>query len=190
VYFLRPASGRYTFANLHALGVERVLCAWVRPDAVADVEALSDADALADACASLRRMFPDGFVQPSAHVVTRWASDPFSYGSYSYVPPTGSVADYDRLAVPVSGDDVADEAAGRALRPAGGATTPATRLFFAGEATHRADAYTVHGAFMSGAREAAKIKAWWRDHADAIAAAGSADASGAVTTAAAGPVAE
>jgi monoamine oxidase len=166
VYFLRPTLGRYTFSNLHALGVERVLCAWVRPDAVADVEALSDEAALEDACAQLRRMFPDTFVPPTAHIVTRWASDPFSYGAYSFVPPTGSTADYDRLAVPVSGDTEADEAAGRFLRPGGGAgLTAATRLYFAGEATHRADAYTVHGAFMSGAREAAKIRAWWRDHA-------------------------
>ena len=168
VYFLRPTLGRYTFSNLHALGVERVLCAWVRPDAVAEVEALSDEAALEDACAQLRRMFPATFVQPSAHIVTRWASDPFSYGAYSFVPPTGSTADYDRLAVPVSGDAEADEAAGRFLRPGGGAgVTAATRLYFAGEATHRADAYTVHGAFMSGAREASKIRAWWRDHAAA-----------------------
>ncbi len=167
VYFLRPAEGRYTFSNLHAMGVERVLCAWVRPDAVADVEALTDAEALADACAALRRMFP-AFMPPSAHIVTRWASDPYSFGAYSYVPPTGSVADYDRLAVPVSGDAAVDDAAGRALRPGGGASTPGTRLYFAGEATHRADAYTVHGAFMSGAREASKIKSWWRDHATTI----------------------
>lgn len=31
-HFLRPVSGRYTFANMHALGVTNVLCAWVRPD--------------------------------------------------------------------------------------------------------------------------------------------------------------
>jgi monoamine oxidase len=165
VYFLRPTTGRYTFSNLHALGVERVLCAWVRPDAVAAVEALTDAEALEDACAQLRRMFPAGFVAPSAHIVTRWASDPCSYGAYSFVPPTGSTADYDRMAVPVSGDTEADEAAGRFLRPGGGpGASAATRLYFAGEATHRADAYTVHGAFMSGAREAAKIRAWWRDY--------------------------
>lgn len=30
-HFLRPLHGRYTFSNLHALGVENVLCAWVRP---------------------------------------------------------------------------------------------------------------------------------------------------------------
>ena len=38
------------------------------------------------------------------------------------------------------------------------------RLYFAGEATHREDAYTVHGAMLSGEREARKIKRWWTDH--------------------------
>lgn len=31
-HFLRPVKGRYTFANMHALGLTNVLCAWVRPD--------------------------------------------------------------------------------------------------------------------------------------------------------------
>lgn len=30
-HFLRPTTGRYTFANMHALGVTNVLSAWVRP---------------------------------------------------------------------------------------------------------------------------------------------------------------
>lgn len=31
-HFLRPVGGRYTFANMHALGVQSVLSAWVRPE--------------------------------------------------------------------------------------------------------------------------------------------------------------
>jgi len=30
-HFLRPLAGRYTYINLHALGVPNVLCAWIRP---------------------------------------------------------------------------------------------------------------------------------------------------------------
>ena len=37
-HFLRPVSGRYTFANLHALGIDGVLAAWVRPAHVLEVE--------------------------------------------------------------------------------------------------------------------------------------------------------
>lgn len=99
VHFLRPISGRYTFNNLHALGVKNVLNAWVRPHAVEEVERMTDAEALEDVLALLRRMFPETFVPPTAHKVTRWSRDEFSYGSYSYVPPTGSKTDYDRLAV-------------------------------------------------------------------------------------------
>jgi monoamine oxidase len=43
---------------------------------------------------------------------------------------------------------------------------PETRLYFAGEATHRDDAYTVHGAFLSGDREARRIATWWRRYRD------------------------
>jgi hypothetical protein len=32
-----------------------------------------------------------------------------------------------------------------------------TRLYFAGEATHKSDAYSVHGAMMSGRREGKRI---------------------------------
>ena len=30
-HFLRPVQGRYTFANMDALGIDNTLCAWVRP---------------------------------------------------------------------------------------------------------------------------------------------------------------
>lgn len=41
-----------------------------------------------------------------------------------------------------------------------------TSPHFAGEATHRDDAYTVHGAFLSGDREARRIATWWRRYHD------------------------
>jgi hypothetical protein len=37
--------GRYTFANLHALGLTGVLCAWVRAKHIDEVEAMSDVEA-------------------------------------------------------------------------------------------------------------------------------------------------
>lgn len=54
---------------------------------------------------------------------------------------------YDRMAWPVTGIDQLDNAQ---VTSSGQFLCPQSRLFFAGEATHRADAYTVHGAFMSG----------------------------------------
>jgi hypothetical protein len=67
--------------------------------------------------------------------------------------------------VPLTGDDARDEiAAKRGARKL--ALYPETRLYFAGEATHMDDAYTVHGAFLSGDREARRIATWWRQYHD------------------------
>lgn len=58
--------------------------------------------------------------------VTRWASDPFARGSYSYAVP-GHSDDRAVLAAPVDG-----------------------RLFFVGEACSRGDYSTAHGAYLTG----------------------------------------
>lgn len=73
--------------------------------------------------------------EPIQTVCTRWGSDPFSLGSYSNVAVGASGDDYDILAESV-GDG---------------------RLFFAGEATTRRYPATMHGAFLSGLREAANM---------------------------------
>ncbi|KAK7844373.1 protein flowering locus d, partial [Quercus suber] len=65
----------------------------------------------------------------------KWGGDPFSLGSYSNVAVGASGDDYDILAESV-GDG---------------------RLFFAGEATTRRYPATMHGAFLSGLREAANM---------------------------------
>lgn len=68
-------------------------------------------------------------------VCTRWGSDPMSYGSYSSCS-VGSLGpdDYDIMAEPL-GD----------------------KVFFAGEATTKKYPATMHGAFATGLREAARI---------------------------------
>jgi hypothetical protein len=65
---------------------------------------------------------------------TAWNTDPFSRGAYSYLAVGATPDDIDELAEPV--DDV---------------------LFFAGEATHRHHWACLHGAYVSGLREAARI---------------------------------
>jgi hypothetical protein len=75
-------------------------------------------------------------------VVTRWASDPFTHGSYSF-PAVGSTpTDYENIAENVNG-----------------------RLFFAGEATEPYHWGTVHGAYLSGIRAADEIDFWYTWHA-------------------------
>jgi monoamine oxidase len=83
---------------------------------------------------ALQQMFGTTAVRPRHVERTRWGHDPFAMGSYAYIAVGTTPADLDVLAEPV--DD---------------------RLFFAGEATVRQHWATVHSAYVSGVREAARI---------------------------------
>ncbi len=82
----------------------------------------------------LKGMFGSSIPAPTGSVMSRWQWNAVTHGSYSVIPPGGSAEAFDILAEPV-GD----------------------RLFFAGEATHRSYPGTVHGAYLSGLREADRI---------------------------------
>jgi monoamine oxidase len=71
---------------------------------------------------------------PASIVTTAWDSDPFARGSYSYLAVGSSPEDIDALAEPVG-----------------------AQLLFAGEATVRTQWACVHGAYVSGLREAARL---------------------------------
>ena len=95
-----------------------------------EVESLAEAGAVAQAHAALRGMFGTQLSSPAAVLRSQWTKDPFSLGSYSFLAVGASLADRDALA--------AREGV----------------LFFAGEATSREHAATVHGAYLSGERAA------------------------------------
>lgn len=63
-------------------------------------------------------------------IITRWRSDPFARGTYSYLGPDAQPGDYEAMARGVG------------------------NLHFAGEATCGTHPATVHGAFLSGLRAA------------------------------------
>lgn len=88
----------------------------------------------------LRTIFGKGAVPvPTSWAVTAWRADPWARGSYSYVGVGASGADYELLAAPV-----------------GPSTGALPRVFFAGEHTCREYPATVHGALLSGLREAGR----------------------------------
>ncbi len=72
--------------------------------------------------------------EPVASTATRWWTDPWARGSYSFETVPMLVDDRDTLAEPVGG-----------------------RVLFAGEATHRTRYQTVDGALDSGLREARRL---------------------------------
>ena len=101
---------------------------------------MSDDLVVEKAMEKLRKMYGNKVTEPLFSKVTHWSTDPFTGGAYSYLHTDAEAEDYDKLSECVS------SAKG----------SPAT-LFFAGEHTCRNYPATVHGAYLSGIREAGKI---------------------------------
>lgn len=133
--YISPEKGRWneTLNIAHYTGAPVLLCFNAAAYGRA-IEALSDEEIVAGAMGYLRTLYGPNIPEPTGYLVTRWASDPHAFGSYSYLRPGSDGDTIDALAGPV--DD---------------------RLFFAGEATSRQHPATVHGAYLSGLRAAEEI---------------------------------
>ena len=93
-------------------------------------ESQSDAAAVGEVISALNAP------EPTGSLVTRWGADQYARGSYSFIAVGSSPDDMRALSEPVG-----------------------ERLFFAGEATNAEHFGTVHGAYLSGLREADRILA-------------------------------
>ena len=98
------------------------------------LETKSDAMIQNETMAALREIYPNETIPEPRIIQTRWAMDPLSGGSYSFIPTNSSKYEMDELAKPIDG-----------------------KLFFAGEATNWHYYGTVHGAYISGYRAAQEI---------------------------------
>ncbi|KAI9084228.1 hypothetical protein K1719_033735 [Acacia pycnantha] len=128
----------FLFYSYSSVSGGPLLVALVAGDAAIRFEMMSPVESVRRVMDILRGIFhPKGIAVPDPvqAVCTRWGKDHFTYGSYSYVAIGSSGDDYDFLAESV-GDG---------------------RVFFAGEATSKQYPATMHGAFLSGMREAANI---------------------------------
>lgn len=133
----------FLFWNLYKAPV---LLALVSGESASISENISDDVIIGRCLAILRGIFGNSQVpQPKEAVVTRWKSDPWSRGSYSFISVDSSGSDYELLAEPIIPP----------LTSSNDAKVP--RIFFAGEHTNRNYPATVHGALLSGFREAKKI---------------------------------
>lgn len=130
-----------------------ILMALIAGDSACALEAVSDEAIRAKVMAILAGIFKEAFTGATltSYYVTRWAADPWAMGSYSYVGADSSGRDYDLLAEPVPLAETSPEA------EEGAPKAKPSRLFFAGEHTIRQYPATVHGALLSGTREATRI---------------------------------
>lgn len=97
-------------------------------------EAMNDDAVIKIALDELRTILAKPIPTPVKAKVTRWSRDPFSCGAYFYPKINSPLTDIEELARPVG-----------------------NRLFFAGEATNAELFGSVHGAILSGQREAQRI---------------------------------
>ena len=125
----------YAWLNLTRYTGQPALLGFTSGTQAREVERLSDADVRARIFNRLRSARGDAEIpEPLALRVSHWASDPWAGGSYSFLGLGASADDRSTLAAPL-----------------------ANTLFFAGEATHRDDPASVHGAWWSGLRAAQEI---------------------------------
>lgn len=125
-----------TILNLWKNHRQPVLVLLVGGPRAVEMETWSDADTGAWGMGVVRGLFGKAAPDPTSVITTRWASDPFARGAYSYIAVGSTPDDIDALAEPVG-----------------------KSLFFAGEATNRSHWACVHGAYVSGLREAARLTA-------------------------------
>ena len=97
-------------------------------------ETMSDSEIISEVMAQLKTIYGNSIPNPTNMLRTKWGQNINTFGAYSFAPNGTTSADFETMAKEIS-----------------------NRLFFAGEHTIRDYRGTVHGAYLSGIREAEKI---------------------------------
>lgn len=103
-------------------------------DYARQTEAMSDAQIIDEIMVHLKDIYGNGIPYPTHLLRTKWQGNENSFGSYSYTAMDTEMQHFEDIA-----EEIND------------------KLFFAGEHTEVDYFSTVHGAYLSGLREAAKI---------------------------------
>jgi predicted NAD/FAD-dependent oxidoreductase len=123
------------WVNFSRLSSVPILLGFNAADVGRKLENWTDQRIVESAMETLRTIFGTSIPDPIAYQITRWASDPYALGSYSF----NALGSRPRMR-----DDLASSIGGR--------------IFFAGEATSQQYPGTVHGAYLSGLRVAREIR--------------------------------
>jgi monoamine oxidase len=122
------------FLNLHHFSNNNALVTFAYGKFAELTETMTESECIEEIMQNLKIIHGNNIPYPSSFYRTRWGQNPHILGSYSYVSKMGKSSDFDVLATQVQ-----------------------NKLFFAGEHTSRDYRGTVHGAYLSGIREADKI---------------------------------
>lgn len=124
----------YEILNFYKLTKQPILLAFTSGSFSSKLEKLSDEQIINHIMHTLKTVYGKHISSLSSFLITRWGTDPFSLGSFSYPRVGVTVLDYKQLAKQVE-----------------------SKLFFAGEATSWTDPSTVTGAYISGVKAAREI---------------------------------
>ncbi len=120
------------FINIAAINGKPMLLALHGGSDATSLEGVSDEAIGEQVYEALKSAYPNA-TRPTSVVTSKWYADPFTLGSYSYVPPGATLSMYDDLAKPYG------------------------HIHFAGEHTSSAHPSTTHGAYLSGKRAASEM---------------------------------
>lgn len=123
------------FLNIHKYIKQPILLGFNAGEFGLKIESWSDQQIVDSAMQALRTMYGEDIPDPTDWHISRWGSDPFAGGSYSWLAVGSTPDDRETLAEPVN-----------------------DQLFFAGEATSLDYPATVHGAYLSGITAAEAIQ--------------------------------
>ncbi|MDZ7868552.1 MAG: NAD(P)/FAD-dependent oxidoreductase [Rheinheimera sp.] len=133
--YIAPQHGEWTeWVSLLRSTQKPVLMGFNAAERGRAIEALTDQQLVDSAMATLRLMFGNDIPNPQDYQITRWSTDPFSYGSYSFNAVGATPTMRQTLAAPLG-----------------------QQVFFAGEATQKEYFGTAHGAYLSGLAVAKQV---------------------------------
>ncbi|XP_037127620.1 peroxisomal N(1)-acetyl-spermine/spermidine oxidase [Syngnathus acus] len=121
-----------------------VLCGWIAGHESNYMETLSEQEVLHAVTQLVRRFTGNPIITPRRVLRSQWFHDPWTCGSYSYTSRGCSLQDLENLMEPL---------------PSKRSLAQPLQVLFAGEATHPCYFSTVHGALLTGWREADRLLA-------------------------------
>jgi len=122
------------FLNIKKINNDNALMTFAFGEYSKETEEMNDSEIEDAIMEHLRKIYGESIPSPKVVKRTYWNSNPFTYGSYSYVGLGGKSRYYNYFSQPKK-----------------------SHLYFAGEHTSKDFRGTVHGAYLSGIREANRI---------------------------------
>jgi monoamine oxidase len=133
--FTPDTKGKFNyFLNIKKFTPSNGLMTFAFGDYANVTESMTDSQIIKEILSNLKNIYGNSIPNPTNFLRTKWGQNINSFGAYSYPTNGSSSADFDTLANELN-----------------------NKVFFAGEHTEREYRGTVHGAYLSGIREADKI---------------------------------